>query len=62
MVDKFGKPFTYNGNGNGKGKVHDVNKSQGAASVSQSLMDHLKGSCGAINSVDNIQQTDSNWQ
>jgi hypothetical protein len=60
MDDKFGKPFTYNGNGNGK--VHEVDKSKGAASVNQSLMDHLKGSCGGISSMDNIQQTDLNWQ
>jgi hypothetical protein len=60
MVEKFGKPFTYNGNR--KGKVHEVDQSQGTASVSQSLMDHLKRSCGAISNVDNIQQTDLSLQ
>ena len=58
MVDKFGKPFTYNGNR--KGKVRKVYQNQGAASVSQSLIDHLKGPCGAISSVDNLQQHFSN--
>jgi len=56
LIDKFGKTYT-----NAAAAVAD--QKQGAASVSQSLYDHVKGSCGTINNdfEENQEKIDLNF-